>query len=203
MKQVFELKYPDICTLQAKRYKLMDNSVLFTTRRLKIIQYALPLLAEIYELYSDSDVIKYTTTNGRAKTTQELTRGIEVYTQMYANTHNARGKWLIADAVTNKVVGYVGLFYIDEIKQTEISYALMSKYRGNGFAAEAALGMAHYALTKLQLPAVCALIGPDNIPSQNVAQRIGMVYRGKNVNVWGFDFKVFKLTNKSIRKAAN
>jgi len=182
--------------LQLKKFAMTAN-ILFTTERLKIIKYALPLLDEIYKLYSDDDVVAYTTANGKAKTKEQLVNGIAVYNKMYTNTNNAHGKWLIVNAKNNAVMGYIGLLYIEEIQQTEVSYALMAKYRGNGFASEAAAAMIAYAFTHLQLKQVCALITPDNLPSEKVVKNIGMQYTNTNVSLWGYNFKLYAINNKN------
>jgi len=107
---------------------------------------------------------------------------------------HAQGKWLLIEKTSNKAIGYVGIFYINEIKGTELSYALLTEYRGKGYGTEALEGFKQYAFDILNLHKVCALIHPENIASEKVALRAGLVYN-KNLNVWGFEFKLYTAKN--------
>ncbi len=174
----------------------MTDTPLFETNRLKAIRYSVERLDEMHAIYQDADIIKYTTTDGKPKSKEQLLKGIELYNTMYSETTNSRGKWLLVEKATNAVIGYVGSFYIDEIDKTELSYALLKQYRGQGYASEALEALKDYALDALKLTEICSLIRPDNTASEKVAQSVGMIYT-EDVNVWGFDFKMY-LAGKSL-----
>ncbi len=74
------------------------------------------------------------------------------------------------------VVGQAGLFWQDcQGEQVlEIGYHLKYGDWHQGYAAEAAQGCRRYAFEALGAPAVYSIIKSDNIPSQKVAERVGM-----------------------------
>jgi len=167
----------------------MTNFILFETERLQILKYSVDRLDEIFEIYQDTDIIKYTMKDGKSKSKEELLKGIAAYNTMYSEN---QGRWLIVDKATNTAIGFVGIFYIDEIEKTELSYALISASRSNGFATEALAGLKKYTLEVLKLAEICSLIRVGNTSSEKVAERAGMHYQNKTASLWGYEFKVYE-----------
>ena len=79
---------------------------------------------------------------------------------------------------TGKVIGQCGLLaqIVDEVKETEIGYTLARKYRGQGFATEAAKAIKNYGFNKLKFNRLISIIDPKNIASQKVALRTGLAF---------------------------
>lgn len=167
----------------------MTNYILFETERLQIIKYSVDRLDEIFEIYQDADIINYTMKDDKSKSKKDLLKGIAAYNTMY--TEN-QGRWLIVDKATNTAIGFVGIFYIDKIEQTELSYALIKTSRGNGFATEALAGLKKYTLEVLKLTEISSLIRVGNTSSEKVAERAGMEYQNKTASLWGYEFKVYE-----------
>lgn len=167
----------------------MTTSILFETERLQIIRYSVDRLDEIHEIYQDADIINYTMKDGKAKSKEELLKGIAAYNDMYTTN---QGRWLIVDKATNTAIGFVGVFYINEIEKTELSYALIKAFRANGFATEALAGLKKYALEILKLTEICSLIRIGNTSSEKVAERAGMHYQNKTASLWGYEFKIYE-----------
>jgi RimJ/RimL family protein N-acetyltransferase len=86
------------------------------------------------------------------------------------------GLWALIDKMTQEFIGQCGLSIqnVNDKEYLEIGYLLKKKYWHNGFAAEAANACKNYAFDKLNAKAVYSIIRVDNIPSQKVAERIGM-----------------------------
>jgi ribosomal-protein-alanine N-acetyltransferase len=164
----------------------VNDTVLFETNRLQIIKYSVDRLDEIFHIYQDSDIIKYTMKDGNAKSKDELLKGVASYNAMYDDN---QGRWLIIDKATNTAIGFVGIFYIEKIGKTELSYALIKAARSKGFATEALVGLKQYATEVLNLKEICSLIRIDNTSSENVAKRAGLKYQDESASLWGYDFK--------------
>ena len=63
---------------------------------------------------------------------------------------------------------------VDETQIAELGYDFRSEYWNQGFATEAALAVRDYAFNILGLPQLISLIRVGNVPSQRVAEKIGM-----------------------------
>jgi [ribosomal protein S5]-alanine N-acetyltransferase len=90
------------------------------------------------------------------------------------------------------LLGYCGFYHqhIDGVDEIEIGYRMHPEYWNQGLATEAAHVVRDHAFRDLKLPRVISLIHPENIPSQRVAEKIGMslekqtMYRGFLTNVF-------------------
>lgn len=91
------------------------------------------------------------------------------------------GLWAVIEKATGDFVGQAGLSMQDANgKQVlEIGYLLKRQYWHKGFATEAAIGCKNYAFNILNKEEVYSIIRDNNIASQNVAIRNGMIVIGK------------------------
>ena len=91
-----------------------------------------------------------------------------------------------------ELIGYCGFLHwlLDDVDEIEIGYRMYPDYWNKGLATEAAHAVRDHAFRDLKLPRVISLIHPENIPSQRVAEKIGMslekqtIYRGFLTNVF-------------------
>jgi RimJ/RimL family protein N-acetyltransferase len=78
---------------------------------------------------------------------------------------------------TNELlIGDCGLemIEVDGKQVAELGYDFRSDYWNQGFATEAAIAVRDYAFHTLGLPKLISLIRVGNLPSQRVAEKIGM-----------------------------
>ena len=89
---------------------------------------------------------------------------------------DGHGLWLVEEKATGVPVGQVGLLrqIVEGAAEPEIGYLLHRPFWGRGFATEAAAGVRDDARTVRGLTRLVSLIRPANLPSQEVARRIGM-----------------------------
>jgi RimJ/RimL family protein N-acetyltransferase len=75
------------------------------------------------------------------------------------------------------LIGDCGLevMELDSSQIVELGYDFRSDYWNQGFATEAATAVRDYAFNVLNLPQLISLIRIGNIPSQRVAEKIGML----------------------------
>jgi RimJ/RimL family protein N-acetyltransferase len=76
------------------------------------------------------------------------------------------------------LIGLCGLSPAEQAGSTQIGWRLLPSAWGQGVATEAALALLARALGPLRLPAVVALVHPDNRASIRVAEKIGMTRAG-------------------------
>ena len=106
------------------------------------------------------------------------------------------GSGRCADGV---LIGWCGLAYVDELSETEVAYLLDKPYWGQGFATEAAGASLRYAFEELALDRVIALADVENIGSQRVMQKNGMVHE-KDLHLWGLDLAYYAITRQAFEQ---
>lgn len=84
--------------------------------------------------------------------------------------------WPVIETASNEVVGHCGLLdkEVDGQLEIELTYVLRKSAWGNGYATEAAAALRDYAFETRQLERLIALIDPENLGSERVAQKVGM-----------------------------
>ena len=95
------------------------------------------------------------------------------------------------------LIGMCGLLVqeVDGIQELEIGYSILPSYWRNGFAYEAASKCKSYAAQHQLAKSLISIIHIDNIPSQNVALKNGMVldkttvYKDNPVHIFRTVFK--------------
>jgi len=105
-------------------------------------------------------------------------------------TYPELGLWATIHKETGKFIGRCGLlpWEIDDRLEVEIAYLLDKSFWHQGLATEAAQGILKYGFEKLNLSRLICLMDPENIPSQRVAERIGMTLERKVDGIVGDNF---------------
>lgn len=87
------------------------------------------------------------------------------------------GLWAVILKKTGEMIGQCGITKQDynNMQVLEIGYLFQQEFWHKGFATEAAAGCKEYAFKKLHAPEVFSIIRDNNIASQNVALRNGMI----------------------------
>lgn len=75
---------------------------------------------------------------------------------------------------TEEPIGICGLLKRDALDDVDIGFALLEKFRGRGFAYEAAAAVMGYGRTALGLKRIVAITSPDNEASIRVLEKIGL-----------------------------
>lgn len=91
------------------------------------------------------------------------------------------GLWAVILKETDEMIGQCGLTMqeVNENEVLEVGYLFMKAFWHKGYATEAATACKEYAFEVLKAEKVYSIIRDNNIPSQNVAKRNGMVKSGE------------------------
>ena len=86
------------------------------------------------------------------------------------------GLWVVRLRGTGEFVGDCGLTpqEVEGVTDIEVGYHVRADRQGHGYATEAAAACHDHARDVLRVPRLIAIIHPDNVPSQRVAEKIGL-----------------------------
>ncbi len=108
------------------------------------------------------------------------------------------GLWLLTLRETGEFVGDCGLTpqHIDGVTYTEIGYHVRPALQGRGIATEAAIACRDYARDVLRRTRLIAIIHPSNVPSQRVAENLGMRFEWETDSHgrWSTPQRIFAMT---------
>jgi RimJ/RimL family protein N-acetyltransferase len=115
-----------------------------------------------------------------------------VHRQLARYEHDGHGLYTVVLKSTGEVLGDCGptVQEIDTGPKIEIGYHFIPRYWKQGYATEAARAARDWAFTNRSCERVISLIRPENVPSQQVAQRNGMkittrvIWRELEHDVW-------------------
>jgi RimJ/RimL family protein N-acetyltransferase len=141
------------------------------TQRLAFRQMTADDLDDMAALLGDPEVMRY---YPRPKDRDEALAWIDWNQRLYRQ--EGLGLWLTTLRATGEFVGDCGLTpqEIEGTTDIEVGYHVRADLQGHGYATEAAAACRDYARDVLGTKRLIAIIHPDNIPSQRVAQKIGL-----------------------------
>ena len=145
--------------------------ILLETDRLYLREFQDTDYNDLCEILQDEDVMyAYEHSFSEEEVKNWYNKNIERYNE------NGFGLWAVIHKSTNDFLGQCGLTIqnLQGKEYLEIGYLFKKKHWYKGYATEAALGCKKYAFETLKAEKVYSIIRENNIPSQNVAKRIGM-----------------------------
>lgn len=143
------------------------------TARLVFRQMTEDDLDDMAALLGDPDVMRH---YPRPRTRAEARAWIAWNQRLYRD--EGFGLWVIALRDTGEFVGDCGLTpqEVDGIRELEIGYHVRADLHGRGLATEAASACRDFARDDLHAERLIAIIRPDNVASQRVAEKIGLPF---------------------------
>src|ERR1700744_5967205 len=98
------------------------------------------------------------------------------------------GKWAVERKSDGAMMGRVGLINPEGWPGLEVGWTLGRQYWGKGYATEAARAAMRFGFLTQPVDKLISCIDANNIPSQNVAKRLGETKGGKgNLRIAGKD----------------
>ena len=125
----------------------------------------------------------------RPKTRDEAADWIAWNVENYAR--DGFGLWMLYDGA-GTFVGDCGLTWqrVDGVAYLEVGYHLLPEHQGKGLATEAATACRDHARA-CGIERLIAIMVPENLPSQRVAQRIGLALDRATVTSTGLPIHVY------------
>jgi RimJ/RimL family protein N-acetyltransferase len=156
------------------------------TRRLHFREMTDDDLDNMASMLGDPKVMAfYTLTKSRAETQDWIDWNKKNYAEY------SFGLWIV-ETLEGEFVGDCGLTWqqVDGARLLEVGYHVRRELQGRGYATEAARACREFA-TRLGQSHLVAIIHPENVPSQRVAEKIGLAFRSSSTDSRGQVRSVF------------
>lgn len=146
--------------------------VLIETERLILRESVVDDAPDLFEMNSDPEVLKYTgdVAFKSVEETEKLIRNYKDYEKY------GYGRWTTIVKATNEVIGFCGLKYLEDIRETDLGYRWKRQHWGKGYATEAGRACLRYGFEKHGLEQIVAQVLEENKASIRVLEKIGMTY---------------------------
>ena len=131
----------------------------------------------------------------RAMTHQWIERNLRRYREL------GFGLWAVIHKRDSVLIGDCGLTMqsVDGMAELEIGYHISRAYWGQGLATEAAIACKEYAFNVLERDRVISWMGPANLASRRVAEKVGMHLEKTSTDRNGNPAVVYSITHPSDR----
>jgi RimJ/RimL family protein N-acetyltransferase len=164
--------------------------IIVETNRLLLRELNVDDSKNFYELNLNPNVIKFT----GDKSFENIEEAEDFLKQYKDYEINGFGRWAVLDKLNNEFLGWCGLRYVEEIKETDIGFRFFEKHWNKGFATESASACLKYGFEKLNLKTIIGRAMAENIASIKVLEKIGLKYEKE------FDFEkhkglIYRITN--------
>ena len=125
-----------------------------------------------FALNSDKEVIKYT--GDKSFETIEAARDFLLKYNQYKEF--GYGRWAVINKENNDFLGWCGLKFSPDLKETDIGFRFFRKHWNKGYATETAKACLEYGFNTLKLEKIVGRAMEENIGSIKVLEKIGMQF---------------------------
>jgi RimJ/RimL family protein N-acetyltransferase len=145
-------------------------------------------LDDMAALLGDPEVMRY---YPRPKNRDEALAWIDWNQRLYRQ--EGFGLWLLTLRATGEFVGDCGLTpqQVEGTTDIEVGYHVRADLQGLGYATDAAAACRDHARDVLGVKRLIAIINPQNVPSQRVAEKIGLAYERDAISGSGEPVRIY------------
>ncbi|OAB40380.1 GNAT family N-acetyltransferase [Paenibacillus antarcticus] len=131
---------------------------------------------DIYELYSNEDVVKYMPFTPFTSI-EDAINEMNWYQRIFKEQSGLR--WMIEDNESNKVIGTCGFLNYEKIhNRIEIGYDLSPNFWGNGIMTEVVKCIMDFGFLTMKVNKIEAKVEPENEASIRLMYRLGFQKEG-------------------------
>jgi [ribosomal protein S5]-alanine N-acetyltransferase len=149
---------------------------ILTSERLALAELTPADAPFILELVNEPDFIANIRDAG-VRTQADAVRYIEDGPRASYAQHGF-GLWRVDERETGQPIGICGLLKRDWLDDPDIGYAILERFRGRGYAVEAARAVLDWARRETGLTRIVAITAPGNAASGAVLKRLGFGFAG-------------------------
>ena len=151
----------------------MNDEIILETPRLLLRKKVVEDAPFFFELNSNILVTQYTG-DGPFENLKAAEDIVKYVIGQYEQ--NGYGRWMVIEKETNKPIGWCGLKYHSDTKETDIGYRFLQSAWGKGFATESAKACLDYGFKHFNLNQIIGNAMKANSASINVFKKLGMTY---------------------------
>lgn len=144
------------------------------TRRLRLREFQLDDDRFIVELLNDADWRRFIGDRGvrdEAGAREYLEKG-----PLASYAAHGFGLWCVESRSSDERMGMCGLLRRDSLPDVDVGFAFLPRFRGLGYAREAAAAALAYGFDALGLERIVAVTSLDNLGSRRLLEGLGMRY---------------------------
>ena len=173
---------------------MQKNIPNLTTKNLTLRPLTMDDLDAMFRLFSEPDMLKYFP-NPNPPTMDRAQKMIETQIQQWEKY--GLGSWGVVPHGETELAGWNGLQYLPETNETEVGYMLSRKFWGKGYSTEGARAGVEFGFKNLGLEAIIGLVHPENIASQRVLIKCGMIFTHQ-ANYFGMEMFRYQITREEF-----
>ena len=144
------------------------------TDRMILRKFSIDDYQSVYEFGSNVEVQKYT---GDKILTSPIQAKIIIKEVLFPDYKKyGYGRLAAIFKPENKIIGFAGLKYLPEFKESDIGFRFLPEYWGKGIATEVSLAIIRYGFEVLKLDNIIGIADPINIGSYRVLEKIGLKF---------------------------
>lgn len=163
---------------------MLEPTFRIETERLVLRPFREEDAGEVFELFRDPEVFRYTpdTPYASVQTAREfISEAMHLYGDPYRRDGRGPFRYFLAPTrrEDGRVLGLCGVGGVEyDRMQNEVFYILGRPHWGLGYATEAAAAVLRWAFDGLALPRVIGIVQPANLASARVLEKIGLQRTG-------------------------
>ena len=188
---------------------LMDEAVkpmaetIYETERLRVRRWTEADVPRLVEFYSHPDVWEHVP-DLRVRDVEEMEQRLPRLMESYERYGPGLGVWAAERMSDGLAVGTVMLKNLPDGQEqitddVEIGWHLARDCWGQGYATEMARGALAHGFERQGLDCILAVTSTENLRSQAVMKRLGMVYRGMTQAYYGMDLMLYGIDQERWR----
>jgi ribosomal-protein-alanine N-acetyltransferase len=143
----------------------------FETQRLVLRPFAQADAAELHRILNQDDVLKYFPGPG-SPSLEKVERFVEKQMRQWDEVGYAW--WAVELKSSRALIGWNGLQFLPETRETEIGFLIDRTYWGQGLSTEAGRIGVRFAFESVGVEELIALAHPGNLASQRVIVKLGL-----------------------------
>lgn len=165
-----------------------------TTERLIIRPWTVDDAEAALAIYGAGEVTRWLTpAMGQVDDLSAMRSVLEAWVSDQPNMIPPRGRWAVQHKESGRVIGGLAIRLLPPFEEDlELSWQLRPEQWGQGYASEAARGLARWAFTQ-DIDELFAVARPNNTRAIGTAKRVGMEWVGETTKYYELRLQVFRI----------